>query len=228
MSTEEPTLAAMPDFTQAVAQLATLSGPVGLLLIALLTLVLVLFLIKVMQFVSNGILFSRSTARVRDIVEAFRQGTTSSLSKRQRAQAPASIALTATHHIQNGSLGEEALEKELKRQLSRYDASVRAYHRLLELVGSMAPLLGLLGTVLGMIEAFRQMQLAGRNIDPSILSGGIWQALLTTAIGISVAIPAIALHTWLESKADKHIAAVGGELERLMTLGHLRNRAKRS
>lgn len=67
----------------------------------------------------------------------------------------------------------------------------------------MSPLLGLLGTVLGMIVAFQQMEAAGAQVDPSTLSSGIWQALLTTAVGLGIAIPAIAVHNWMERKVER-------------------------
>ena len=62
--------------------------------------------------------------------------------------------------------------------------------RLLELIAMVSPLLGLLGTVLGMIQAFRELSLAEGSANASILADGIWQALLTTAAGLVVAIPA--------------------------------------
>jgi biopolymer transport protein ExbB len=62
--------------------------------------------------------------------------------------------------------------------------------RVLELISTIAPLLGLLGTVLGMIAAFQALQESGSRADPAILAGGIWEALLTTAAGMAVAIPA--------------------------------------
>lgn len=49
-----------------------------------------------------------------------------------------------------------------------------------------------------MIDAFRELESAGSQVDPSVLSGGIWVALLATAAGLSVAIPAVAAHTFLE------------------------------
>ena len=55
--------------------------------------------------------------------------------------------------------------------------------RLLDTIGQTAPLLGLFGTVLGMIDAFQALQEAGQAVDPSLLAGGIWVALLTTAAG---------------------------------------------
>lgn len=73
---------------------------------------------------------------------------------------------------------------------------------LLSLIATVSPLLGLLGTVLGMIEAFQQLEAAGDRVDPAILSGGIWEALLTTAAGLSVAIPAAAFYTWLQRAVD--------------------------
>ena len=73
---------------------------------------------------------------------------------------------------------------------------------LLSLIATISPLLGLLGTVLGMIEAFQQLENAGDRVDPAILSGGIWEALLTTAAGLSVAIPAAAFFTWLQRSVE--------------------------
>lgn len=75
--------------------------------------------------------------------------------------------------------------------------------RLIELIATIAPLLGLLGTVLGMISAFQALQESGSRADPSILAGGIWEALLTTAAGMAVAIPASASLTWFESVVDR-------------------------
>ncbi|MCE8471205.1 MotA/TolQ/ExbB proton channel family protein, partial [Rhodovulum sulfidophilum] len=71
-----------------------------------------------------------------------------------------------------------------------------------ELIAVIAPLLGLLGTVLGMIDAFQALQSAGAAADPADLAGGIWEALLTTAAGMAVAIPAAVALSWFESVAD--------------------------
>ena len=79
----------------------------------------------------------------------------------------------------------------------------RAGLRPLELIATIAPLLGLLGTVLGMISAFQALQDAGARADPSMLAGGIWEALLTTAAGMAVAIPASIALTWFESITDR-------------------------
>jgi biopolymer transport protein ExbB len=90
--------------------------------------------------------------------------------------------------------------------------------RSLEVIATLAPLLGLLGTVLGMIDAFRAMEAAGRQVDPAVLSGGIWQALLTTAVGLAVAIPVSLAHSWLERRVDNESAAIQDAIERVLTL----------
>jgi biopolymer transport protein ExbB len=73
----------------------------------------------------------------------------------------------------------------------------------LEAVATIAPLLGLFGTVLGMISAFQALETAGAQADPAALAGGIWEALLTTAAGMGVAIPVSAALTWYESVIDR-------------------------
>ncbi|AAZ26683.1 MotA/TolQ/ExbB proton channel family protein [Colwellia psychrerythraea] len=85
----------------------------------------------------------------------------------------------------------------------------------LEVISMTAPLLGLLGTVLGMINAFDQMKNSGMQIDPSILSAGISQALLTTAAGLIVALPALSLWHLYErmlAKAQRQIETVLTEI----------------
>lgn len=70
----------------------------------------------------------------------------------------------------------------------------------LEIIANVSPLLGLLGTVIGMIKSFNELEIAGNLVDPALLAGGIWTALLTTAIGLIVAIPAMVAHHFFEKK----------------------------
>lgn len=84
---------------------------------------------------------------------------------------------------------------------SRHSATLDRYLGLLGTIATIAPLLGLLGTVLGMIRAFTQLSIQGVG-TPATLGGGISEALITTATGLSVAIPTILLHKYLTSRAD--------------------------
>jgi len=96
-------------------------------------------------------------------------------------------------------------------------AEARAGLRPLELIATIAPLIGLLGTVLGMIEAFQALQETGSRADPAALAGGIWEALLTTAAGMAVAIPASMALTWFESVADRVQADMEDAATRIFT-----------
>lgn len=72
----------------------------------------------------------------------------------------------------------------------------------LKIVAVVAPLMGLLGTVTGMIETFQSITLFGAG-DPKLMAGGISQALVTTVLGLVVAIPTVLLHTAASSKAKR-------------------------
>ena len=95
-------------------------------------------------------------------------------------------------------------------RLGNAEVAAMAQHlRVLELIAVIAPLLGLLGTVLGMIESFQELELAGGSANAAVLAGGIWQALLTTAAGLLVAIPAAAGAALLSARVE----AAAGDIE---------------
>src|SRR3546814_15805260 len=89
---------------------------------------------------------------------------------------------------QRRDLPEAMVREEVMRCGNEALEGLRVQLGALEVIGSVSPLLGLFGTVLGMIEAFRQLAEAGSQVSPAILSAGIWEALLTTAVGLAVAI----------------------------------------
>lgn len=94
--------------------------------------------------------------------------------------------------------------------------------RALDLIVTIAPLLGLLGTVLGMITAFQALQTAGIRADPATLAGGIWEALLTTAAGMGVAIPASLALTWFDSIAERLQTQMEDDATRIFSRGPTR------
>lgn len=93
--------------------------------------------------------------------------------------------------------------------------STRSLLRPLEVIAMLSPLLGLLGTVLGMIQVFRRLEKAGDRIDASILSGGMWEALLTTAAGLMVAILALAAFHFLDRQVERLHRAMESALTRI-------------
>ena len=103
----------------------------------------------------------------------------------------------------------ESLELKLDEAILKETPKIQAGLPLLKMIAMIAPLLGLLGTVTGMIIVFQAITIYGAG-DPKAMAGGISSALVTTVLGLIVAIPTLLIHTLLSSKAKKllHVIAV--------------------
>ncbi|MDG1153592.1 MAG: MotA/TolQ/ExbB proton channel family protein [Alphaproteobacteria bacterium] len=105
---------------------------------------------------------------------------------------------------------EKAFEKannqqEIEQIGMQYTDSLQNGFLILSLIITIAPLLGLLGTVIGMIDAFQVMASLGDAVNVASLASGIWKALMTTASGLSVAISALLILNVLQFLLDRHI-----------------------
>lgn len=109
---------------------------------------------------------------------------------------------------------KEAIESAGRREIY----FLEKYLGVLGTIAAIAPLLGFLGTVTGMIRAFMQVQVHGGNVDASVLAGGIWEALITTAAGLSVGIPALIFYNWLQGKVERFVFEMSESSTELMDL----------
>lgn len=100
----------------------------------------------------------------------------------------------------------ETLETVIVHATDEQVRDLSSYLQALATIGNIAPLLGLLGTVIGMIKAFMVIQEMGGKVNAVVLAGGIWEAMLTTAMGLSVALPIILGHSYLVSRVNKYEA----------------------
>lgn len=179
--------------TDAISRLLDLGGPVVLILAALSVLALAVIVYKLWQFAAAGV---GRHAALREAVAAWDAGD----------RAAARIALgRSTSYLKpvidmaiGGQRDPARLEAEAESRFARLETGFR----FLDTVAQTAPLLGLFGTVLGMISAFQALQAAGEQVDPSILAGGIWVALLTTAVGLAVAMPTALVLSWFEARME--------------------------
>lgn len=89
---------------------------------------------------------------------------------------------------------------------------------LLANMAGIAPMLGFLGTVTGMIAAFQTIQQLGGNVNPGILAGGIWEAMLTTAFGLLVGIPALYFYNFFVSKVNRFVFEIETSVEEFLSL----------
>lgn len=118
----------------------------------------------------------------------------------------------------SSNLSLDRAKDEIKRVANAQIRELESYLKGLEMTSNVAPLLGLLGTVQGMVIAFSTLEQAGTRVDPSLLAGGIWAALLTTVAGLAIAIPALAAHYWLDSRIEKTSAAMQDTVTRIINL----------
>jgi biopolymer transport protein ExbB len=115
--------------------------------------------------------------------------------------------------------GRQATREAIEGEANYLVYQIEERTSVLATVAGVAPLLGFLGTVLGMIKAFQQIEGLGGNVNATVLAGGIWEAMVTTAAGLAVGIPAIIAYNHLQSMMRSIIASMekaGDELLNLM------------
>lgn len=172
--------------------------------------------ILVASIVGVGVFFERlwSTQRAKVLPRAFVDRIRALVAKGKTSEAlllceenASSIALViaaalrASEHSTSRADIKEAVEEVGARETAHMDRNV-------EIVGTVAtisPLLGLLGTVVGMIQVFRNFvdAYAQGQVGPDTFAQGIWQALITTAYGLTVAIPMLLLYRYLQDRTNK-------------------------
>ena len=177
-------------------RLIDLGGPIVVVLLLMSILALAIVLLKLWQFAGMRV------RRRRFIELALDQWRGQHADAAQQALAgernPIAQTMVVAMRGINAGMDDALVREEAARVGARHLSALRSYFRALEVIGSLAPLLGLLGTVLGMITVFSELADAGSAVDPALLSGGIWEALLTTAVGLIVAVPTVLALNWLE------------------------------
>ncbi len=176
-------------------------GVVVAVLLVLSVFALAIILAKLLQFRAAGLWDRQAAPAALSLARAGR--TDAALARAAASAHPAAQALARTLIGRQRGLTQDAIRAEVGRYGNGVLEDLRSWLRPLEVIASLAPLLGLFGTVLGMIAAFRELEAAGNQVNPAILSGGIWEALLTTAVGLAVAIPAVAALNWFERQIER-------------------------
>ena len=167
-------------------------------------------LIKLAQFSRLGVGSKRASRAVTQALERARAGDLAGA--RAQIQGARALRLQVLAGVLAGAGNADAMT------LARDGIDVLSRHmRGLEGVVQAAPMLGLLGTVVGMIEAFGKLAATSGAADPAQLAGGIWTALVTTALGLAIAILFYLISLWLEGR----IAAEAQALERLIATAAL-------
>ncbi len=196
-----------PGLVERLQEILALGGPVAIILAGTSVVALAIILAKFWQF--HSIQIDRLQAPQKAL-ELYRAGhTQEALTAAGKSRNPVASTMACAIRGRLRSLPEESVREEALRHGTARLESMRSGFRALEVIASLAPLLGLFGTVLGMIEAFREMEQAGNQVNPAVLSGGVWAALLTTALGLGVAMPVVVVLAWLERRVERLAHAMG-------------------
>ncbi len=194
--------------------LLQLGGPVAVVLLLMSGIATVLSLFKIQHFFRAGV--GRHQPALQAVAawsNGNREGAKHDLNALQtplsRVVAHALAALTGS--------GEniESIKEDVLRVALDEIRGLKSYLRGIEVIAQTAPLLGLLGTVVGMIDAFNKLESSGAVVNPSQLAGGIWTALLATALGLTIAIIFSVAGAWFESRVENERAVMESTLTRL-------------
>jgi len=174
-------------------------GPVMLILLALSIISLTIIIIKIIQFIKSDLFKINKINSVYELIS--NKKITEAKNLLSTVLHPASKIVLIL--LESEKLSEEDKENKISVEGEKELRNLDFLLKPLEVISNVAPLLGLLGTVMGMINAFSKLEDAGSRVDPAILAGGIWEALLTTAFGLIVAIPSLASFYWLDGQVEK-------------------------
>lgn len=182
---------------EALREILDLGGPVVAILIAMSVVTVAVTLYKLWQFAASGV------GRHRVLSQALAAWDAGDPQTARARLAKSHSYLAPLVQVAMEAPDTPGLDQRLDAEAGLALAGLERGFRLLDTVAQLAPLLGLFGTVLGMIEAFRSLQAAGSSVDPSLLAGGIWVALMTTAVGLAVAMPTSMVLSWFESRTAR-------------------------
>jgi biopolymer transport protein ExbB len=119
----------------------------------------------------------------------------------------------------NRSHPREVMKEAIEEEGRQVVHELERYLNTLGTVANISPLLGLLGTVIGMIKVFAEITTSGVG-NPGVLAGGISEALITTAAGLSVAIPAVIFHRYLNGRVDRIVVRMEEQALKMVEVMH--------
>lgn len=203
-------------------QLLAMGGPV---MVVLLVMAILGFITFIYLMLLGALYAPRLSGKLKKVITLWQQNPSSVNPQTLRQQAGAWTKLNPLHHLVTNTIeaqqsGEsdqqtrETLSRDAQQGLEPFEAPLK----IIEVIAALAPLLGLLGTVLGMMEAFSAMAATEGRANASQLSGGIYEALTTTAAGLVVAIPFAALAAWIEFRLRRIHSVVNNTLVTVLSV----------
>ena len=189
----------------------SLVGPLSVPLALCLGLSLLIICERIFVIARAGMVDGKT---VREVISRAAEGD---LEGMQKAMLPAQAPFRegAQVLLENLSRNREIREEAAAIWLEGYRNRLTSGLGLLSLIATIAPMLGLLGTVIGMVFAFKEIAGHTGPIGPALLADGLWQAMLTTVLGLVIALPALVAGSAFQALAEARVARVAACLTRL-------------
>lgn len=176
-------------------------------------LALAIFFERILRF---SLMRSRGAGLAGKIIRLLRTGDVKTAHEKAiSSNSPMGRVLARAIQIKDRD--RETLETVIVHATEEEVRNLSSYLQVLATIGNIAPLLGLLGTVMGMIKAFMVIQQMGGKVNAAVLAGGIWEAMLTTALGLAVALPTMVAHSYLVARVDKYEARLNDGAVKFIT-----------
>lgn len=137
----------------------------------------------------------------------------------QRIKSSSALGRILVAGLNNANHGREVMKESIEEAASHVVHDLERFLNPLGTVAAITPLLGLLGTVIGMIKVFTEIMVQGTG-NANILAGGISEALITTASGLAVAIPALIFHRYFQRRIDTLVVTMEQESIKLIEAMH--------
>lgn len=201
-------------WTSGVLRLIHLGGPVVAVQLCVSIIGLTIILYKTMQFLRVR---SGALAGLNEAINVWSNGDVqkgSDMLKRNGLGFAKDVEYALTT-LRSDNI--ETVREELYRRARVYLQPLHDHLPVIEIIYYIAPLLGLLGTVTGIIASFQALEASGAANDSAKLAGGIWEALIATGVGLTMAIPFAVLHSLLETRLNRIVSSIENVIARVFT-----------
>ncbi|MEX0718943.1 MAG: MotA/TolQ/ExbB proton channel family protein [Planctomycetaceae bacterium] len=183
------------------AELFRAGGTIGIVILVL-SLAMVALVVEHLISIRRGALIPEDTAaEVHELIQQRQFAAAEELCR----EHPSFLAYVLAAGLREAGAGYASVEKGMEDASAAQAARLFRKIEYLSVIGTLAPMLGLLGTVWGMIIAFHEFQTTA-NPQVSELAPGIYRALVTTLLGLGVAVPALAAFAWFRNRIDELVA----------------------